>query len=145
MFGCVGTVSLQSSSFPFSFTNSNSSFFLFYRLAAGTMSLPQTYCRYIIVGDCPWGDKCRFRHDIVGCSCGLAIQLENLRAHTRGKRHRQLLAELQVRKETEWSGVSSVPVSFIILALLSGVESKSPPWLCFFAYSSATAQYSSSW
>ncbi|KAF9443544.1 RNA helicase [Macrolepiota fuliginosa MF-IS2] len=61
------------------------------------MSLPPTFCRYIIVGECPWGDRCKFRHDIVGCSCGLAIKQEHVKSHTRGRRHRQLLAELQAR------------------------------------------------
>jgi hypothetical protein len=76
------------------------------------MPLPPTYCRYIIVGDCPWGDKCKFRHDIVGCSCGLAIQPENLRGHQRGRRHKLLLAEMQARMETVGSLTEgNVPVS----------------------------------
>jgi helicase MOV-10 len=77
------------------------------------MPLPPSFCRYIIVGECPWGDGCKFRHDIVGCSCGLAIQLEHLRAHTRGNRHRRLLAELQARKEMEGLEDGVVPVSFL--------------------------------
>ncbi|KXN80947.1 Putative helicase mov-10-B.1 [Leucoagaricus sp. SymC.cos] len=81
------------------------------------MPLPPTFCRYIIVGECPWGDRCKFRHDIVGCSCGLAIQLEHLRAHTRGNRHRQLLAELQARRETERRGDEVVPPPPNTLAL----------------------------
>ncbi|KAF5351006.1 hypothetical protein D9756_008275 [Leucocoprinus leucothites] len=73
------------------------------------MSLPPTFCRYIIVGECPWGDRCKYRHDIVGCSCGLAIPLEHLRGHTRGRRHRQLLAELHALRETGGLGDGAVP------------------------------------
>ncbi|KAJ3573071.1 hypothetical protein NP233_g2668 [Leucocoprinus birnbaumii] len=47
-----------------------------------------------------------------GAECPMAT-LESLRAHTRGKRHRQLLAELQARREMEGQWDGSVPVSFV--------------------------------
>lgn len=54
----------------------------------------------------------------MGCSCGLAIQQQLFKAHTRGKRHRQLLAELQARRDTDQLGVIPVPVSSLTLPVL---------------------------
>ncbi|KAF9003306.1 P-loop containing nucleoside triphosphate hydrolase protein [Cyathus striatus] len=59
---------------------------------------PRGYCRYIIEGGCRLGPRCRFRHDIRKCSCGLVIRFRYWQPHIRGKRHRR---ELRAKKDRE--------------------------------------------
>ncbi|KAH6887860.1 RNA helicase [Coprinopsis sp. MPI-PUGE-AT-0042] len=67
-----------------------------------------TYCQdFIGPNGCQRGIRCRKRHDIQKCSCGLVVLRKYYLPHVRGQRHRTLFREL--RESQPATGATTAP------------------------------------